>query len=47
MIIQLLRLILEKISHRFSDIDSGTYFVELYVESNKGCFNTESQKDSN
>ena len=33
-----------KISHRFSDIDSGTYFVELYVESNKGCFNTEVQK---
>ena len=33
-----------KISHRFSDVDSGTYFVELYVESNKGCFNTEVQK---
>ena len=33
-----------KISHKFSDLDSGTYFVELYVESNKGCYSTEIQK---
>ena len=33
-----------EITHRYSDLDSGTYFVELYVESNKGCFSTEVQK---
>ena len=33
-----------EITHRFSDLDSGTYFVELYVESNKGCSSTEVQK---
>ena len=33
-----------KISHRFSDLDSGTYYVELYIESNKGCYSTEIQK---
>ena len=33
-----------KISHTFSDLDSGTYFVELYVESNKGCYSTQVQK---
>ena len=33
-----------KITHRFSDIDSGTYFVELYVESNKGCYSIDVQK---
>ena len=34
----------DQLSHRFSDLDSGTYFVELYVESNKGCFSTKIQK---
>ena len=33
-----------KLSHRFSDLDSGTYYVELYVESNKGCWDTQLQK---
>tara|TARA_B100000902_G_scaffold399539_1_gene470888 strand:+ start:422 stop:5818 length:5397 start_codon:yes stop_codon:yes gene_type:complete len=33
-----------EISHRFSDADSGTYFVELYVESNEGCYNSEIKK---
>ena len=33
-----------EITHRFSDLDSGTYFVELYVESNKGCSSTEVKK---
>ena len=33
-----------ELTHRFSDVDSGTYFVELYVESNKGCFNTQIQE---
>ena len=33
-----------EITHRYSDLDSGTYFVELYVESNKGCFSTEVKK---
>lgn len=33
-----------QITHRFSDADSGTYFVELYVESNKGCWDIQVQK---
>ncbi len=33
-----------QITHRFSDADSGTYFVELYVESNKGCWDILVQK---
>ena len=33
-----------EITHRFSDLDSGTYYVELYVESNKGCWDIQTQK---
>ena len=33
-----------ELTHRFSDVDSGTYFVELYVESNKGCFSMQIQE---
>ena len=33
-----------ELTHRFSDLDSGTYYVELYVESNKGCWDIQTQK---
>jgi len=33
-----------KLPHRFPDSDSGTYYVELYVESDKGCPATQVQK---
>ena len=32
-----------KLTHRFSDQDSGTYYVELYVETDKGCSATQVQ----
>ena len=33
-----------KITHRFSDQDSGTYYVELYIETDKGCAASEIKK---